>query len=111
MHVHVHVQPVADADRVDRSSAAQPAGVIAGPVIVKAAFLVLLLAGVAVAFLADFARVPARSVAGVAVGVVFLVADDVRGCVEFERRGAKMVVELVAQNRKRIRNGIPVFHG
>lgn len=79
--------------------------------VVQRGFLVLLLAGVAVAFPADLAGGAARTVAGVAVGVVLLVADDVRGVVEFERCRAKVVVELETQNRNRTRNSIPVFHG
>ena len=91
--------------------AAQPAGVIAGPVVVEAAFLVLLLAGVAVAFPAHFACAAAGAVAGVAVGVVFLIADDVRGCVQFQRCGAEVIVELVALHGRGGRDTVPVFHG
>ena len=79
--------------------------------VVKAAFFVLLLAGVAVALLAHLAGVAACAVAGVAVGVVLLVADDVRGVVQLQRCGAEVVVELVALHGRGVRDKVPVFHG
>ena len=84
MHVHVHVQPVADAYGVGGGPAAQPAGVIAGPVVVEAAFLVLFFSCISVPLLVDFARAASGAVAGVAVGVVFLVANYIRGVVQLQ---------------------------
>ena len=84
--------------------------VVALLAVVQRGFLVLLLAGVAVALPAHFARVPARSVACVAVGVVLLVADDVRRPVQLQRCGAEVVVELVALHGRGGRDTVPVFH-
>ena len=82
MYVGVEVDAVLKPCGVGRDPPRNMRGVVALFAVIERGFLVLLLAGVAVAFPADLAGGAARAVAGVAVGVVFLVADDVRSDAE-----------------------------
>ena len=92
MHVGVEVDAVLKPCGVRGDPPRDVCCVVALFAVVQRGFLVLFFSRIAEALPADLAGGAARTVAGVAVGVVLLVADDVRGCVEFERCGAEVVV-------------------